>query len=232
MRKAVNILFIILTGFFLVAPAGTGNVVTVKTLEIRGLKYMTKAELIQGVRMKAMERGLAVDLDSLHGVLAGSRFIRAYTVRESGDSLVVSIEEKEPVRLLVVKKGDQRVAMELDESGTIISVNRVHRPLSPAIVIGETDIVKGTVTAAVKELFGLLDEVRAACPVLYGQMELVDAEGLNSIGVRLRGRKTLYRLSPDLAQFTRLQYLVGYLDRKGAGPASVVLSGDKALVRQ
>src|SRR4030042_1246317 len=97
----------------------------VKAIEFKGLKLMSKYDIIRGTRIDALSDGIAVNMDSLEKALSGNSFIKSYRVDEYRGRLIVSITEKRPELIMSVTRGEGSVLYELDADHSVISKNNV-----------------------------------------------------------------------------------------------------------
>ncbi len=232
MRARASLMLAAAICAFLPGDAPAVQAVTVGSIEIRGLKYMTRGEILEGVRMKADGGAIVVDLVSLKSALAASRMLERSSIDISGNTLLITVRERVPAGSALLKNGNDMIPLELDRRGAVISARRVHALIRPLVVLREKDIVNGAITPEIAGLYRLLGRVRTLCPSLYREMTEVEPDGRGMILVRLRGRKTEYLLEQEPAQFLRLQYLAGHLDMKKTHARHVTLAGAGALVRQ
>ncbi|MBN1534573.1 MAG: hypothetical protein JXA20_18010 [Spirochaetes bacterium] len=222
----------VMTGILLAQGASAVQVMTVENVEIRGLRYQSRSELLRGVKMTAVPGGIAVDLDTLRSALGDSRMLKTSEIRTSGRTLVIEVEEREPARIAALRRGDRLVPLELDADFTIISVNRIHGKLGPAVILEDADMVKGTVSDEIRDIYRLLDRVRSLCPGLYGEISDVRRRGDGNLVVRLNGRRTAFVVAPEAVQFSRLRFIVGYIDARRMRPRRAALADTRALIAE
>jgi hypothetical protein len=231
MRYGAYILAIV-AGAFLAQAVLAGQVLTVDGIEIRGLRYQARGELLKGVKMTAVPEGIAVDLDSLRSALAASRMLKSSEIGSSGRTLVIDVEERVPVRIAALRRGERLVPLELDSEYAIISVNRAHGKLGPAVILQDGDMVKGTVSGEIRGIYRLLDSVKSLYPGFYGEISDVRRGDDGNLVVRMNGRKTSFSVAPELAQFSRLRFIVGYVDARKTRPRRAALADTRALIAE
>ena len=177
---------------WLIAAGGSAvadDIRTVRSIGFRGLSLMSKYDAIRGARMKATGDGIIVDVDSVEQVLSRNPFLASYGVSESGGRLIITVEEKKPVLVMAVGRGDRTALYELDAAGAVISKDDVHTGRVPVLLLGAEDVSGGAVTERAHRLIALLADIRRSYPVLYRELaEISAADGV--IRVRLRGRTT------------------------------------------
>jgi len=203
----------------------------VKAIEFRGLKLLSKYEVVRGARIKAVAGGIAIDVDSLEAVLENNAFLSSYSVNESGRSLIVTVEEKKPALVLAMVKGGRTHLLELDGGHAVISRNTAHTGRVPFIFAAADDAAdRGPVPARVRRLLEVLDLVREQNAVIYRELSEIYCND-NSIRVVLRGRKTGFIMRPDAADFMKLKYVAGYCDRAERYPEEIDITGSAVVVR-
>ncbi len=212
-------------------PVMTGaEVVKVQAIEIKGLEHLSKYDIIRGVKRKTAQDGIYMDMKSLEKKLSRSPVIDRYRVRRSGGRLVITIRERRPAYTILVRSGDRVIPLELDRDFKPVSRGKLYFNILPYIYIGTEDIENGTVSSRVKDLCRLLHEVKKEQVQLYNELEEVYLSGTR-VKVILNKRKTEFTLKPVKKRFTMLAYMVGYLDRIGRYPSSVLITRTRAVIR-
>lgn len=211
--------------------AGRGaDIRTVKAIEFKGLRLLSKYEVVRGARLKAVRGGIAVDVDSLELALEKNAFLVSHSVDERGQRLVVTVREKRPALVLASVKGGRTYFFELDGNHAVISRNAVHTAQIPFLHVTGDDMERGVPSARVRNILSLLDRVREQNPSLYGELSEMYCNE-NSIRVVLRGRKTGFVLRPDITEFTRLNYIAGHCDHAERYPDEIDMTGSAVVVR-
>lgn len=227
-RMALNI-SLMAAGLALVSgTAGAAAVRTVKAIEFKGLKLLSKYDLVRGVRLRAVPRGIVIDVDSLGRALEGNAFLKTYRVDEVQGKLLVTVVEKKPALVVVAERDGATAMYELDGGHEVISKNNVHTNRVPYVHIGSGNI--SDAAAALKRLFAVLVRVREKNSVIYRELSEIYCNG-DSIRVVLRGRKTGFVMKPDVADFIRLKYVTGYCDHAERYPEEIDLSDNTVVVR-
>ena len=224
----IAILFMYLSA---AGAAGAEDARKVKAVQFRGLKLLSKYDIIRGVRLKAVENGIVIDMESLGTALANNHFIKSYQVEEIGGNLVVSVREKSPSHIVVVAKGGIASIYELDADNTIISKNDVHASNLPILYITDREINSDAIQGGVKRLFEVLARVKIKNVRIYRELSEIYFMG-EKIRVILRGRKTEFVLAPGENEFKKLQYITGYLDRAKKNPDEIIISDNAAIMRR
>jgi hypothetical protein len=189
------------------------NVRKVKAIEFRGLKYLSKYEIINGSITRVEDDYFVVDIDSLSSLLKKNQMIASYRIAMEGENVKIAIVENEPAFLLCVRKKKRMVFFELDRGFKVISYMRVHAYDKPLIIISEEDIDGGKLSERVIRLLRLLQDLQADNVRIYDEISEIELCDLDSVRLRLRGRKTECIMSPTWKSFNRLNYVVAYLDR-------------------
>ncbi len=207
-----------------------GDVRKVKAVDFRGLKLLSKYDLVRNVRLKAADDGIVIDLESLGRALAGNRFIKSYRVEESGGRLIVSVAEKKPELVMAVERKDGTALYELDAAHAVISKNSVHTDRVPVLCLTGDDMAADAADGRVRDLFTLLGRIKKSQPSVYGELSELRLDG-KEIRVTLKGRKTDFIMRPLERDFIKLRYIAGYCDRAGRYPDEINLTGDAVIVR-
>jgi hypothetical protein len=223
--------FAVLTCLILSNGAAPANDVRkVKAIEFKGLKLMSKYDIIRGSRIKAVNDGIAIDMDSLEKTLSGNTFIKSYRVEENRGRLVVSVVEKKPVLIMSVAGSGGSTLYELDAGHAILSKNNVHTDHVPVLFVSADDIATDAATGRIKNLFSALARAQGRNAVVYRELSEIYFAG-NGIRVILRGRKTGFIMKPDDTGFLKLKYIVGYCDHAEQYPEEINLSDNEVVVR-
>lgn len=212
------------------AGSGSADVRRVSAVEFRGLKLLTKFDIIRGVRLKAVDGGMVVDIDSLEKALSRNRYLLNFTITEKAGRLIITVEEKKPAMILVVGRGGKSAIYELDEGYAVISRNDPHGANVPVLCVAGRDFRSGAGKQGVRNILSLLGRVKKNNAALYRELADISRRGEN-LRVFLRGRKTRFILKPDEADFMKLKYIAGHCDRAAAYPDEIIISGDAAIIR-
>jgi len=226
----MRITFIFLLCLSAAGAASADDTRKVKAVEFRGLKLLSKYDIIRGARLKAGDYGIIIDVDSLRQSLAKNHFIKSYQIEEIGGNLVVSVREKSPSHIVVVAKGGISSIYELDADNTIISKNDVHASNLPVLYITEREMQSDAIQGGVKRLFEVLARVKINNASIYRELSEIYFMG-DKIRVVLRGRKTEFVLMPGENEFKKLQYIAGYLDRAKKNPYEIIITDNAAIIR-
>ncbi|HPL15465.1 MAG TPA: hypothetical protein PLM53_16185 [Spirochaetota bacterium] len=210
--------------------ASGADVRLVKAIEFKGLKLLSKYEVVRGARIKAVAGGIAIDVDSLEEALEKNAFLSSHSIDESGHRLVVTVEEKKPALVLAMVKGGRTHLYELDGGHAVIARDEAHTGRVPFIYAAADDAGNGPVPARVRRLLAVLGRVREQNAVIYRELSEIYCND-NSIRVVLRGRKTGFILRPDAADFMKLKYVAGYCDRAERYPEEIDMTGSAVVVR-
>ncbi len=218
--KAVPIMIAVLA----CAVAVEAGSIRVRSIELRGAKYLTVREILRGVSMAASNGTVAVDASALDRSLSRNPMITTYSVRENDGVLIITVEEREPVLAVAVTDGP---LFEMGATGAILAAGAFHNPDAPVLRVPRAFLPGGKPTAELRTLTALLLSMRRKHPALYGQIAEISPaeEGLEII---LRGRRTRYYAPADEGGFIRLKYVAGYFDRAGRAPGAVYVSGNAA----
>ncbi|OHD65524.1 MAG: hypothetical protein A2176_14155 [Spirochaetes bacterium RBG_13_51_14] len=207
-----------------------GDIRKVKSIQFRGLRLLTKYDVIRGVRLEAAADGIVIDVDSLERALSGNSLIKSFGIEESGGRLMVSVAERRPVLIAVVAGKDGSSLYELDEDHAIISKNDVHTDRVPVLYLVSLKLSADGATGRVRSLISLLERVKRKIAPLYREIAEIYLDE-TSIRVVARGRRTSFVLRPRDTDFIKLRYIIGYCDRTGECPEEINLSDNPVIVR-
>ena len=188
------------------------NVRKFKTIEFRGLKYLSKFELIDNVAIRIDSDGIVIDIDSLERVLGKNLMVKTFRLINEGDRLVIVIIENEPVFLLGLKKDKRIILFEIDKSLKVISYNRAHVYDKALIVIPQRDVINGVLSKRIQDLIKLLLQLEESGLKICGEICEIDLSNRKWARLTLRRRRTTFFLTPDRYNFYKLNYFAAYLD--------------------
>ncbi len=226
----VSAIVAILLSLLPLAVRGGDDVRRVSAVEFRGLKLLTKYDIIRGVRLKAVDGGIEIDIHSLEQALSRNAYLRGFSIHESAGRLIVTVDEKKPVLVMVVARGGTSTIYEMDEGHTVISRDDPHAANLPVLCVAGRDLRSDAGKQDVRNLLSLLNRVKRKNAGVYRELSEISyrEEGLR---VFLRGRKTRFILRPDDAEFIKLKYIAGQCDRTKTYPDEIAISGDAAIIR-
>jgi len=200
-------------------------------IEFRGLRNLTKAEIIRGVRLAVRGNGVVIDLDSLENSLKKFAIIRGHEVDEKNGRLILTVAERDPRLIIAHRRKDQTIVFEIDERFTAIAFNRIYRPDLPVVHVGAAGMNGADISEETRAFCLILERVKKESPELFREIREIFFDG-NRAEVRLEGRRTRFFLSPGVEDFRRLSYFAGYLDRTGRYPDRMTINDDKVLIRK
>ena len=220
----------ILVSMIPASGAGDGGVRRVSAVEFRGLKLLTKFDIIKGVRLKAVDGGMVIDVPSLEKALSRNTYLRGFSVSERAGRLIVTVEEKKPSLILVIARGGASAIYELDEGHAILSRNDLHAANVPVLCAAGRDLRNGAGRRGIGNILSLLDRVKKNNAPVYRELSDISCRGEN-LRVYLRGRKTRFILKPHETDFMKLRYIAGQCDRTETYPEEIIISDDAAIIR-
>jgi len=200
-----------------------GNVVRVKTIDFRGLNYLSKYEIIRDVPVKLEEDSIIVDVDALETVLSTSRMIKSFRVVEKDGKLVVFVVENKPAFLVALKKGSRLVPFELDDALNILSAGTVHADDIPLVVVSEKDIIQSRFSERILRVFQIIRYLRSNEVPLLREITEIDCTHMNFIQVKVNGRRTVFTCHSKTKHFMTINYILGHLDSKGSYPDKILV---------
>ena len=233
-RSEILISFIIICLFciFIGNEAGAlKNVIRIKKIELRGVIYLSKYEIIGDTVTKIENNYMAIDIDSLSNRLRKNKMILSYRILVDGDLVRIIIAEREPVFLIGVVKNKRLLLFELDRNFNVISYRRVHSYDKPIIIVSNEDVKGGVFSKRIVDFLKLLHEIKASKLAVYGEISEIDLRNFVRARLHLHGRKTEFVLNPKWESFKKLNYYVAYLDRIGYYPDNLKLFDDFVLMR-
>jgi hypothetical protein len=191
----------------------------VKSIEFRGLKYISRNEIAGRMSAKAEGSGLVVDVDSIRTALGEHPVVKSFQISEDEGRIVISVTEKSLSFIVAVRRERGPVLIELDENLKAVSAGTIHASDRPLIIIESGDIVNGELSQAMKAFIaGIISIEEKNIPVMKEISEIGFADG-DMITVLLKGRRTKFYLKPNEEQFKRMNYFAGYLDSVRRYPA-------------
>lgn len=237
MKKSIKIYYsvplvlaVVLGAIFFTRAYAFRNVKRVDKIIVKGLHYLSKHEIIDGVSATADQGGIVIDIDSLRDNLEENLMIRKYSISETGNSIIVVIIEKEPICMLGVRHQKVTALFELDREYKILSRNRIHAVNRPLIIVPKSDVAGGKLSERLREFIGLLQILRERKITIVDEISEVDLRELNRITLFLRKRRTEFLLKPDQESFYQLNYFVAYLDQKRFYPKKFHIINDRSAV--
>jgi hypothetical protein len=211
--------------------AALRDVKKVSSIEFRGLKYLSRYEIINAASAKIEREGIVIDVDGLREYLKSSPYVKSFRVKEERGRIAVTVIENEPALVLALKKKGTVVSFELDERLRVLSSGGVRAFDRPVIIIAEDDTPGGEFSRRVKGLISLVRELKRRGLPVYREIDEIDLSAGPYAVVKLRGRKTRFVVEPDLEHLSALNYIAGYLDGRGRYPDEVVYCGNSAVMK-
>ena len=71
------------------------NIAEVEQIEFKGLKNLSKYQVISNVKPRAVKNGINIDLDLLEKSLKSNKLIDTFKVVKKNNKLIINIKEKE-----------------------------------------------------------------------------------------------------------------------------------------
>jgi hypothetical protein len=225
-----RIAVIILAASILGAQSASAGMKYFTAIEFRGLRNLSRNEIIHGVGLAARGKGIVVDMDSLEKSLGSFAIIQGYTIDEKNGRLILSVTERNP-RFIIAHRGKgQTVVFEVDAQFRPIAFNRIYCPWLPVIHIGDDGMKGNQVSEETRTFCMMLERERKSYPALF--REIRDIFIGRDVDVLLTGRRTRFILPLSGPDFRRLNFIAGYLDSRGQYPEKIMINDDKVLIRQ
>ena len=202
----------------------------VKEIEFKGLRFLSKNEIVEKIDIKRDGNSLIIDVKSLEKRLKNLPVIKNFSVSDAGERLVITLIENDPQFLLAFGNGNNLVPFEMDAKFRVISVNRVHLNNKPLIVISRNEIRNGKITNRLRSFLNLLKELSDASLSVYNEIAEIDITDFSRAEILLKGRRTRFILKPVKDFFFKLNHFVGYLDRIGYYPEYLQVIGNSGVI--
>lgn len=203
----------------------------VSRIEFRGLKYLSKYEIISRVEMRVLQGGFIVNIDSLNSVLRSMPMVQSYRVAEDNGSIVVAVVEREPQFIFAVQRSRNILPFEVDENFRVLSVGRVHADDRPLIVIRDDDLVEGDISPRVRNFAGYLRYVENRQPEFFRELSEISIAEPEHVSFMLRNRPTRYYVAPGESSMDSVKRLVSYFDAVLYYPKVARIFGDMAVTK-
>lgn len=197
----------------------------------KGLKNLSKYEIVEGVPLKRKEGAILIDTKSLKSRLSAMSLIEEFSLSSKGGKLLVEIREKIPFYSLAVKNGRETVFLEVDRGCKIIARNRLLGGSRPLIFCERKDLEGGKFSSRVTGLMDNLAYLHEKQKKLFREIESLSFFSGGKITVRLRGRGTRFFMEPRIVNFRRLEVVGGYCDRGKKYPKEIIIESSRVVVR-
>lgn len=205
----------------MMTAAGARDVREIAGLEIRGLKLLSRHEILAGVTMKATAKGMLIDIDSLKSSLAKNGMIEESAVEAGGDRITVTVKERLPVYLLAVRRGKELIPFEADARMSILSVRTVHLADRPLVVLGEQDLRGGVISSRARDFLNEMGRLEENHEEIFREIAEIALGNDNMLEIFLKGRKTRIILPHDGRSFLNLKYIVSLFDGRNYYPGTL-----------
>lgn len=226
--KYKNIIFLIM---FLVMPAMAyaDDIKKFKSIEFKGLNYLTKYEIINKINIKTASDGFVLSIKELENYLSSNKLISKFNLITENEKLVIIITENEPAYIFLLKNENGLVPFEIDAHLKLLSLNKIHKVKAP-VIISEKDIKGNTVSTNVNNVIDLLNNVSRIFPGLYNQIREIDMTG-EYLNIKIYGRLFDVIVKPTMDNFKKLNYSIGYFDSIGIYPKAIAILDGPAILR-
>ncbi len=191
----------------------------VRGIEFKGLKYLSRYEVLRQVSYRVDGDFLLIDLGTLRDGLDKMSMVKTYAINGDGDRLVVVIEENVPTHVVVLEGDGVLVPVELDAAMRVLSTGTIHAVERPVIVASAGDMEGGGPSPRLLKTLRTLSEIEKSGIPVMRELEEVDIVEYPRSRVLLKGRRTVFTLEIDRGSIQALNALVGYLDAARRYPA-------------
>ena len=193
----IIIFFFILICFFNTDQIfAVSGLMKVKEVEFKGLRFLSKNELVEKIDIRYDGNLFIIDLKSLERGFKNFPLIKKFSITETGQRLVITIIENDPQFLLAFRDENYFIPFEMDAQFRIISVKRVHLFNKPVIVISKSEIRKGKSSNRLKNFFKLMEELADINLSVYNEIVEIDLTDFHRAVILLKDRKTRFILKP------------------------------------
>ncbi|HQP47964.1 MAG TPA: hypothetical protein PKX12_04480 [Spirochaetota bacterium] len=217
---------------FLAGPSWSfQDVRKVSRIEFRGLKYLSKYEIVSRVEMRVVQGGFIINMGSLNNVLGSMPMVQSFRVAEDNGGVVVAVVEREPAFIFAVQRSKHVLPFEVDEYFRVLSVGRVHDDERPVIIIHDDDLVDGDLSRRVKNFAGYLRHVEDRQPVFFRELSEISIVEPEHVSFMLRNRATRFYVAPGESSMDSVKRLVSYFDAVQYYPKVARIFGDMAVTK-
>jgi len=230
-KKIITMLFIFICFTFSIQVYASNDIRKIKTIEFKGLKYLSKYEIIKMIDIRWKKNNIIIDIESLKKALEKLSLIKRYRIKILKKHLLVIIDERNPKFLLAVRDNIRIIPFELDENLRIISLNRVHAFDKPLIIISDAEIIDGEISPELKKFLHLLLEVKYSNLAIFKEISEIDFSNNKKIKLLLKGRRTCITMRAKLENFFKLNYAIGYFDNSMYYPKTLEISDNSVLFK-
>ncbi len=197
--------------------------ILVKKIKFSGLKYVSKYELISGVKISSSSNGILIDRDALDERLSDLSLVKDFTIIKKGSTLIISIIEEEPQFLIFVQGKNRSLFLEIDENYNIISKNNIHRSDLPVITVNKEFLKDNIVGLEIQQVIKLLQKTKNKYNRLYNEIEEIDCSDIVLVKMKLKNRKTKFFFKLSEKSIRKIVYLTGYFDRIKEYPDNIYI---------
>ncbi len=208
-----------------------GEMKQFRGIAFRGLKNLSKYELIQGIPVKSVKGTIYLDVTALEKRLSSMALISSFRITKDKGTLVVEVAETEALLPLAVENGAETVFLEIDENFKILARNRFLGGRRPVIYCNRRDVEGEDYSARLQKLLRYMLIIRNNRKILFREISSLSFHREGKIVVKLRERNTRFVLTVDLTNFRRLEAVAGYCDTEGVYPDKVIITGNKVVLR-
>ena len=210
---------------------GKADTVRYRAIGFKGLKNITRDEIIRRAGIRTDGSAIVIDRSLLKKTLNDTAIIRKYSLEATGENLVVTIVEKEPVIILSLEGDSETVLCELDSTFNVIAYNRIYDPKLPVLHLQTSGAGKFELNSDIVDFCDMMVKIKNKHSRFYA--EIIDIDyGQECSTVRLFGRRTRFIVNNSIDNFVRLIYISGYLDSVKRYPETVHIFSDKVLIKQ
>ena len=223
-------LIVLITSFFLISCSEKiGNeIILVDSVEISGLYYITKQDLLRGASV-LHEGRIAVDIGRLRLTISKNMLIKKSKITFNQNTLFVDITEKEVLAGIGVLVDNRIIPGILLHDMTALS--GYYKLDIPMIIGTENFFRKAGDETNLDDIARLLRRTKIHLPQVYRQISTIRPLGGNKIEVTLIGRNAKFEFDVSEDNIDRLRLFAGYIDVKRYSPSRVNIYGDRAIIR-
>ncbi len=204
-----------------------------KMIEFKDIYYLSKYEIIDRAGIRSDGSDIIVDMDLLRKALIEQSLVNTFKIVDEGARLSVIIQEKKPVYLFGFRSGDDLQLFETDGNFGILSAGRIHAVNMPLVIINRDDIKRSSLSEGIRNLMTMIGNFKKGrLSGLLEEISEIDLTDPQTAEIRLKGRKTLFVMTPDFGNFLRLNDSVGYFDRIRYYPEEFKITSALGIIKK
>ena len=228
LRGLIPLLFISIVS----VVSASDQSVYVERIEFRGIKNLDKYEVVRNSKAMVSDKGILINMESLKEVLDSNILIEKYDLSMEGRQLVITVNERYPIFMLLMVEKNISVPCISDEKGNVIDSGRFFGTDMPIIIVQKVFFDNEDQKILVRKLFENLLKIHSENSDFAGELEEVEIFSGGELRIKLKNRKTEFRIKNEMKGFKKIEKTAAYLDAAGTYPVTVDLRYKRTLIRQ